>query len=211
MLALVTLLGMTSNAARPAFSAMMTDIVPPEDRVRAFSLNYWAINLGFAIAPVLGGLLAASGYLTLFLVDACTTLVFALLVFLKVPESRPDVRVAEGERPGSMADVLRDRVFLAFVLLTFCFAVVFMQHLSSLPVQMDADGLSPSQYGGIIALNGLLIVLVTVPLTRVLQAYPRSRVLAVSSCSSGSASARRPGRPACRRTPRRSWSGRSAR
>ena len=181
VLVLVTLLGLTSNTARPAFSAMMTDIVAPEDRVRAFSLNYWAINLGFAIAPVLGGLLASSGYLTLFLVDACTTLVFAVLVFLKVPESRPDIAVAEGERPGSMADVLRDRVFLVFVLLTFCFAVVFMQHLSSLPVQMDADGLTPSQYGGIIALNGLLIVFVTVPLTRLLQAYPRSRVLAVSS------------------------------
>jgi len=181
VLVLVGLLGLTSNTSRPAFSAMTTDIVAPEDRIRAFSLNYWAINLGFAIAPVLGGVLAASGYLTLFLADAGTTLVFAVLVYLKVPESRPEVVVAEGERPGSMADVLRDRVFLTFVLLTFCFAVVFMQHLSSLPVQMGDDGLSPSQYGAVIALNGALIVLVTVPLTRWLQAYPRSRVLAVSS------------------------------
>jgi len=181
VLVLVGLLGLTSNTSRPAFSAMTTDIVAPEDRIRAFSLNYWAINLGFAIAPVLGGVLAASGYLTLFLADAGTTLVFAVLVYLKVPESRPEVVVAEGERPGSMADVLRDRVFLTFVLLTFCFAVVFMQHLSSLPVQMGDDGLSPSQYGAVIALNGALIVLVTVPLTRWLQAYHRSRVLAVSS------------------------------
>jgi MFS family permease len=181
VLVLVALLGLASNTARPAFSAMTTDIVAPQDRVRAFSLNYWAINLGFAIAPVLGGLLAASGYLTLFLVDAATTLVFAVLVYLKVPESRPEVTLAEGERPGSMADVLRDRVFVSFVLLTGCFAIVFMQHLSSLPVQMDADGLSPAQYGGVIALNGALIVLVTVPLSRWLQAYPRSRVLAISS------------------------------
>jgi MFS family permease len=181
VLALVGLLGLTSNTSRPAFSAMTTDIVPPEDRVRAFSLNYWAINLGFAIAPVLGGVLASSGYLTLFLADAGTTLVFALMVFLRVPETRPEVVVADGAQPGSMADVLHDRVFLTFVLLTFCFAVVFMQHLSTLPVQMGDDGLSPSEYGTIIALNGALIVLVTVPLTRWLQAYPRSRVLAVSS------------------------------
>ena len=106
---LVALLGLTSNSARPAFSAMTTDIVAPEDRVRAFSLNYWAINLGFAIAPALGGLLAKAGYLTLFLADAATTLVFAVLVFLKVPESRPEVVVVEGERPGSLADVFRDR------------------------------------------------------------------------------------------------------
>lgn len=181
VLVLVAALGLTSNTARPAFSAMMTDIVPPRDRVRAFSLNYWAINLGFAVAPALGGALARSGYLTLFLVDATTTLVFAVLVFLKVPESRPDVVVAEGARPGSMADVLRDRVFLSVVGLVFLFAVVFMQHLSSLPVAMGDDGLTASQYGAVIALNGLLIVLVTVPLTRWLQEFPSSQVLAVSS------------------------------
>jgi MFS family permease len=181
VLVLCGLLGLTSNTARPAFSAMTTDIVAPEDRVRAFSLNYWAINLGFAIAPVLGGLLAKAGYLTLFVADATTTLVFAVLVFLRVPESRPDVVVADGERPGSMADVLRDRVFMVVVGLTFLFALVFMQHLSSLPVQMGDDGLSASQYGLVIALNGALIVLVTVPLTRWLQAYDSARVLAVSS------------------------------
>jgi MFS family permease len=189
VLALVALLGLTSNTSRPAFSAMMTDIVAPADRLRAFSLNYWAINLGFAIAPVLGGLLASSGYVTLFLLDAATTLVFAVLVFLKVPESHPSLVAGRlrgtGGRStstsGSMLDVLHDRVFLSFVVLTFGFAVVFMQHLSSLPVQMNDDGLSPSQYGMIIALNGALIVLVTVPLTRWLQRFRRSRVLAVSS------------------------------
>lgn len=182
VLLLVALLGLTSNTARPAFAAMMADIVPPEDRVRAFSLNYWAVNLGFAIAPALAGLLAASGYLTLFLVDACATLVFAVLVFLRVPESRPDVATgSSGSQAGSLRDVGRDRVFLSLVLLVFGFAVVFMQHLSALPIQMDDDGLSPKQYGAVIALNGALIVLVTVPLTRWLQRFPTSSVLAVSS------------------------------
>jgi MFS family permease len=180
VLVLCGLLGLTSNTSRPAFSAMTTDIVAADDRVRAFSLNYWAINLGFAIAPVLGGLLAKSGYLSLFLVDAATTLVFAVLVFLRVPESHPTLGAPRSTAAGSMVDVLRDRVFLSFVLLTFGFAVVFMQHLSSLPVQMDDDGLSPAQYGTVIALNGALIVLVTVPLSRWLLRYPRSRILATS-------------------------------
>jgi len=180
VLLLVALLGLTSNTSRPAFAAMTTDIVAPKDRVRAFSLNYWAINLGFAIAPALAGVLATSGYLTLFLVDAGTTLVFAVLIFLRVPESRPVVHSAAAAGAGSMTDVLRDRVFMSFVLLTFGFAVVFMQHLSALPVQMLDDGLEASQYGAVIALNGVLIVLVTVPLSTWLQRFPRSRVLAVS-------------------------------
>lgn len=186
VLVLSTLFGFFSNASRPAYSAMMADIVPSRDRVRAFSLHYWAVNLGFAVAAVLGGLLATSGYRALFVVDATTTLVFAVLVYLRVPESHPGLRTGgepaegHGAAPGSMLDVLRDRVFMTFMLLTFAFAVVFMQHLSTLPVQMVDDGLKPSQYGVVISLNAILIVLVTVPVTRFLQRSPAPAVLALS-------------------------------
>ena len=54
-----------------------------------------------------------------------------------------------------MADVLQDRVFLTFMGLTFAFALVFMQHMSTLPVQMADDGLSPAQYGVVISLNAV--------------------------------------------------------
>lgn len=183
VLALATLFGFFSNATRPAYSAMMADIVPPADRVRAFSLHYWAVNLGFATAAILGGLLASSGYRTLFLLDAATTVVFGVLVYLRVPESHPGMQGDRAEQvraPGSMSDVLRDRVFLTFMLLTFAFAVVFMQHMSTLPVQMVDDGLSPSQYGAVISLNAVLIVLVTVPLTRWMERFPAASVLAAS-------------------------------
>jgi MFS family permease len=185
LLLLAPLLGLVSNMSRPAYSAMMVDIVPPADRVRAFSLHYWSVNLGFAVAAVLAGLLARSGYQTLFLVDAATTFAFALLVFLRVPESRPEPRPGPGSAAGSMRDVLRDRVFMAFTLLTFGMAMIFMQHMSTLPVQMGDDGLSPAQYGTVIGLNGMLIVLVTVPLSRWLQRFARSRVLALGTVVTG--------------------------
>ncbi len=90
--AVACLVGMTSNASRPAVQAMMADIVAPEDRVRAFSLNYWAINLGFAFSAMAAGLIARHGYLTLFLADAGMTLLCALIIFVKLPESRPEGR-----------------------------------------------------------------------------------------------------------------------
>lgn len=185
VIVLTALFGCTSNAARPAMSAMMADIVAPADRVRAFSLQYWAVNLGFATAAVLAGLLASSGYLTLFLVDAATTLVFAVVVYLRVPESHPGMQGDGAHQPtgdaGSMLDVLRDGTFVTLMVLTFGFAVVFMQHISTLPVQMADDGLVPAQYGVVIALNAVLIVLVTVPLTRRLQHVPSSLLLSVSA------------------------------
>lgn len=40
--------GLAANAFRPAQSAMIADLVPAVDRVRAYALAFWAINLGFA-------------------------------------------------------------------------------------------------------------------------------------------------------------------
>lgn len=39
--------GLATSAFRPAQNAMIADMVPAEDRVRAYALNFWAINLGF--------------------------------------------------------------------------------------------------------------------------------------------------------------------
>ena len=181
---LAVLLGFFSNATRPAYSAMMADVVPAVDRVRAFSLHYWGVNLGFATAAIVGGALASTGYRTLFLADAATTLVFAVLIYVKVPESHPGLRVGAeaGHGPtGSLLDVLRDRVFVVYMALTFCFALVFMQHMSTLPVQMVDDGLEPSQYGVVISLNAVLIVLVTVPITRWVERFAPAHVLAVAA------------------------------
>jgi MFS family permease len=62
-LVLATLLfGMTIDIYRPASAALVADLVPSGDRPRAFGLLFWALNLGFSVAMVLGGTLARSGF-----------------------------------------------------------------------------------------------------------------------------------------------------
>ncbi len=179
-------LGIFAEGARPAFGAMMVDVVPPHDRVRAFSLNYWAINLGFACSAVLAGFAAQADYLLLFAVDAGTTLVTAVIVFLRVPESRPAhvARLAAAPGPG-LGAVLRDRVYLVFLALNLFTALIVMQHLSTLPIAMSADGLSPATFGWVIALNGLLIVSGQLFVPRLIDGRDRSRVLALASVVMG--------------------------
>lgn len=183
-------LGATSDMARPAFQAMMIDVVDAADRLRAFSLNYWAINLGFAVASALAGLVAQLDYLLLFLVDAGTTAVTALIIFSKVretapapPAARPVATSGKGHRDGraGLVTVLRDRVFLAFVGLTAASALIFMQHISSLPIAMQRDGLTPATFGFVIALNGVLIVAGQLFVPRLLGSRDRSRMLALAS------------------------------
>ncbi|MFG3705621.1 MDR family MFS transporter [Micromonospora sp. NPDC047670] len=183
------LLGTFAEAARPAFGAMMIDVVPEKDRLRAFSLNYWAINLGFACAAVLAGLAAEAGYLLLFVVDATTTVITALIIFVKVRETRQAPAAARhkgaGAPAGALRTILTDRVFLGFVVLNLFSALVFLQHISMLPIAMGEDGLSPATYGSVIALNGVLIVAGQLFVPRLIKGRSRSHVLALASVVMG--------------------------
>ncbi|GAB2753197.1 MDR family MFS transporter [Streptomyces bullii] len=180
--------GMASNASRPAVQAMMADIVRPEDRIRAFSLNYWAINLGFAVSSVAAGFIAEVSYLAGFLIEAGMTMVCAVVVFLKLPESRPAGGAGSEEAPGDgvgLGAVLRDGRFMGVVGLSFLIALVFQQGAVGLPVAMGRAGFSPADYGMVIAVNGVLIVALQIPVTRFIQHRDARRLLVVSSLLAG--------------------------
>ncbi|MFK0293434.1 MDR family MFS transporter [Streptomyces sp. NPDC090442] len=184
--------GMASNASRPAVQAMMADIVAPEDRVRAFSLNYWAINLGFAVSSSVAGLIAEHGYLALFLGEATLVLACALVVFFALPESRPAVggaADAPGDAAGaarvSMLTVLRDGRFMTVVGLNLLLALLFQQAYVSLPVSMGLAGFSSADFGLVIAVNGVLIVLLQIPVTRFIEHRSPAALLIGSALLAG--------------------------
>ncbi|SDM65340.1 Predicted arabinose efflux permease, MFS family [Streptomyces sp. cf386] len=184
--AVAFLVGATSNASRPAVQAMMADIVRPEDRVRAFSLNYWAINLGFAISSMAAGFIAEVSYLAGFLIEAGMTAVCAVVVFVKLPESRP--RLTKTDESGEevrLGTVLRDGRFMSIVGLSFLVAFVFQQGSVGLPIAMGDAGFSPADYGLAIAINGVLIVALQIPVTRFIERRDAGRILIVSSLLAG--------------------------
>jgi MFS family permease len=150
--------GLLYEMYRPIVAATIADAIPAADRARAYGLIYWAINVGAAVAPLLGGALAARNYRLLFAADAATTAAYGVIVWWALPETRPAAAGASAARPG-IGVVLADRVFLAICLLTLGFAIVFCQSFVGLPLDMRAHGLSAAAYGGVIAINGVLIVL----------------------------------------------------
>ncbi|MFA7768821.1 MDR family MFS transporter [Streptomyces sp. NRRL S-448] len=187
--AVALLVGVTSNASRPAVAAMMADIVRPEDRVRAFALNYWAINLGFAVSATAAGVIAEYSYLAGFLGEAALTLVCAVLVFLKLPESRPERRggaSATADEPAiGLGTVLRDGRFMGVVGLSFLISLIFTQGSVGLPVAMGAAGFSPGDYGLVIAVNGVLIVLLQIPVTAFIERRDPQKLLVISALLAG--------------------------
>lgn len=181
------LLGLVAEAARPAFQAMMIDIVPEHDRLRAFTLNYWAINVGFAVAAVLAGVAAQADYHLIFIVDAATTLATFTLLLFTVPETRSPIAASPGSaaKPGGLRDVFADRTFILYAALNILVAFVFLQHLTTLPIAMSMDGISSRTYGSVIALNGVLIVLGQLFIPKLVRGLNRSRMLAVAAVVMG--------------------------
>ncbi|MFI1718560.1 MDR family MFS transporter [Streptomyces litmocidini] len=159
----VLLMGVAIQAVRPSINATIADMVPAHDVRRAYALNYWALNLGFAIASIGGGAAAFLGYRTLFVVDAVATVLCAVIVFLRLPETRPEAAVDRhgepvAEEKVSMVTVLRDAPFRTLVLLNLLVCLVFTAPWIGLPLTMADQGLSPSSYGVVIAVNGIVIV-----------------------------------------------------
>ncbi|MGC4121453.1 MAG: MFS transporter [Myxococcales bacterium] len=156
-------------AADPALSAMAADLASGERRAKAISLLYLGLNLGFAVGPLLAGLLYRDHLPWIFLGNALATFGSALVVLFFVPETLGHDRGKEpdAERPieGSLWSVARARPQLlplgvALVLLS----VTYVQSSFSLPLEarlLLGDEAGPRAYGVAMGVNGLAVVLAT--------------------------------------------------
>ncbi len=177
------IVGFFMDLYRPAVGAAIADLVPPESRTRAYGYNYWAINLGAAVAPLLAGLMASYNYLILFVADALTTAVFGLIVFFGIRETRPaeDHHTLHSPVRERITQLRREPILLIFSLITLFFGVIYMQGNVTLPLDMQSHGLGPRDYGAAIAVNGFLIILVTIPVSNMAAKWPRFETVAISA------------------------------
>lgn len=85
--------GAISSMPTPAVAAYVSDVVPFRKQKRAYSLQTWAANFGFAIGPIIANQLVMISYALMFYAEAAV-LVFAtilMIVFFK--------EVGLGKRP----------------------------------------------------------------------------------------------------------------
>jgi MFS family permease len=169
--------GCAAESYRPASSALLADIVPVGRRVTAFAVYRLAVNAGFSVGPVVGGLLAERSFGFLFLGDAATSLLYAIVAWRFLPPGRRSPH--RTEPTGAVRAVLRDRPFLLVCAATFLTAFVYSQAFSTLPLRVRTLGLSPTAYGALISINGALIVLIELPLTSFTMRRPVRPVLAM--------------------------------
>lgn len=177
---LVGVVGFVGELYRPAVLAFVADVTPPEHRVDAYGLLYWAINLGFAFAAATGGFLADVDFTVLFFVDAATMTIFAFLVWRSVPETKP-AALPPSEAPPPSRSWIRDSDFVIYVGITLCMSLLPLQTAAPLSAHMSWQGFSASGYGLVLAFNGLLIIAIQPFASGWIARRDPSRVIAIAS------------------------------
>jgi predicted MFS family arabinose efflux permease len=161
-----------SDIFRPANSKAIAAYSSAENRTRSVSLVRLAVNLGFSVGPAVGGFIALYlGYKLLFVIDAITSVAAAGLLFMYLPKKELEQsKITSAEIKDSSPSAYRDIPYLVFILLVALYGVCFFQLFASVPQYFDTVcHYSEDTIGLLLGLNGLLVVLIEMPLVTYLE------------------------------------------
>lgn len=161
----ILVLMLIADTFRPAMFVALKAYSKEQNRTRSLTLIRLAINLGFAAGPAVGGLIVTFlGYQGLFWVDGITCLMAGLLMLLVLHPKKSKIQDSM-EVLNNPISPYADKAFWIFFVAMFIFGFVFLQYFSTIPVYYsEVHLLSKLQIGLLMGLNGIVIVLLEMPL-----------------------------------------------
>jgi len=168
----IGVVGIFQDIAGPARQAMIADLVPEELRPDAYGLFRIIFNLAVVFGPLIGGLVATTNFNALFLADVVISSAVAVFVFFYLPETKP--QRGEHQKEESIGQtfkgywqVLKDKLFMAFVVVSLLETLVYIQMNTTLSVYLrDVHNITPDRFGYLLSLNAIMVVFLQMLFTR---------------------------------------------
>ncbi len=152
---------------RPAIFVSLKSYSKPENRTRSLTLVRLAINLGFVVGPSIAGLIIiARGYNDLFWIDGLTCIISIILFRFLVKEKKSAKKItAKIDLLDTNANVFKDKPYWIFLSITFLMGMIFFQLFTTMPLyHHEQFGLTEFHTGMLFFLNGLIIVVLEMPM-----------------------------------------------
>ncbi|MCB0454825.1 MAG: MFS transporter [Aequorivita sp.] len=163
----IFILTMMADAGRPAIFVAADTYSKPGNTTRSITLIRLAINLGFSIGPLVGGLIIAHiNYTSLFWIDGLTCMLASLGVFLLLkPKKQKDTNVEKTILIKEGVPPYLNKLFILFFIIMVANSLAFVQYFSVMPVYYEkAHFLSEDIIGWLLFINGATIVIFEMPL-----------------------------------------------
>jgi MFS family permease len=186
----LALLSMGNSLVWPSLNGLVTYQVPPERRSRAFAVRFGLMNVGIGV----GSLIAAgavsverpTSFHVVYTIDGVSTALFALILLLGLRGTAgwtAHAHPTDDPAPPSYGSVLRDRMFVGYLLVLLGLAV-FGSAQSEGPWAAFVT-LSPAGTAQVIgfafAANTLAVIAFQLPVERATRTMRRSRLLILSA------------------------------
>ncbi|MFD4986144.1 MFS transporter [Streptomyces sp. NPDC058372] len=184
----IVLASLMAQLYRPAAAALLSGLTSGSNQVVIFGMYRWCLNVGAMAAPMVGlGLYHLDGesYTLLFWGEAVIALAYALVAAAVLPrrvasEGGDDSTEEEGSATDGYRAMFRDRRYMLYLTATFFNAIVYVQYLSTLPLDVAAHNIDLFWYTAAVSLNGFMVILFELPLTKWTQLWQRRVTIAVS-------------------------------
>ena len=164
-LSVIAATGALSSLGDAADTAMVADLVAPDDREQAYASLRVAANMGVVLGPPIGGLLLAGSWNTLFVGAACLSAISWALAWRLIP-SRGRFTPERGEKSERISVVFRDRPFMTLLGGAVLAWMVYVGFELLLPISIvEHHGVNRSVWGAIAIVNPLLVALLQMRVT----------------------------------------------
>ncbi|BAI60810.1 MFS transporter [Methanocella paludicola SANAE] len=159
---------------------MVADTVEPGDRNGAFSLLRIGGNLGFALGPIFGGILASYSYAAMFIITALTSGAYMLISLYLLHDTRPDERdIAAHPHHDPMWS---NTPFIIFCAASAIGSLVYSNLFTTFGTFSGGFiDVSESMIGLIFSLNGFMVVVFQLPVAYYLERFRMTTSLILGS------------------------------